>query len=331
MKFGNKLEAKDIVAKGLRRYKYTLYDLNDAINRMWAESRSIKTVSKREEYVKKHFKRYGGHIYQKQVKAHFSNLISYLLPNDESIDKNDGIKLSRSKKAEIRKVSQKYATYQRSLDKQFFNVFVVKDYDSNDLVIFIFNPRSKEKSSLREMYSLANIKRHCLERVVERLNVRSFEEAIDEIVSSLQWLETSTKELCARSPDTIEDYTFERHIPTKNGALLLKNYTKRIDPGKPVQESHLITWIHKSQFYKGQEVTNNDFNFVQAVNYIMSSPNLEEEINKNKERGQNLLKGADRDQLVLVDINGRTYPWERYTAALEARKYLDFLIDFNKK
>lgn len=319
--------SKLLVNSYLLRYQSSIKDLDTALKGLSSTSRNIKDVMKREELIKNKFKTYNSKIYFSQVKANFSLEVAYMIICDE--DRQDSPLQSKADKKKAKKAQRENNQRLHHLGNQFYNVFFVKDINSNDLLIFMCDPNPKNKGDIFKSYSIANIKRHCLERIVERLGLESIEEALDEIASSLQWLESSTKELLVRSCLDMSD-TFDRHIPTKNGALLLRNYLEERKDGQPALEGHLITWIHKKQFFNGQEVERNDFNFVQDVNALLSSQNKTDEIIKIKNAVNSLEKDLKKEESIIVSINGFYYPYEKYIGALEDGKYLDYIIKFNK-
>ena len=326
MEFVGESEAKAIVRGFMRTYTYSTINLVAALEEMWRNTRNPSSILKREEIIKKNFKKFGGDIYFQQVGAQFSTTIALAVGNKRKNADNQS--LSHSQRKKNRLADKKYKSYQRALEKQCFNIFAVKEIGNTNLSLIMFDPRAKDQHDLKNIYSIATITRHCLERVVERMNLKSVDKALEEIVSSLQWLETSNKELLGRPVGDGEAHVFKRHIPTANGALLLKNYPRTNSGTKPILESQLVTWIHKNQFYKGQEVTTKDFNFVQAVNYVLSNPNKANEINKYNEGVKNLSENLGDDDFLVVNINGEMYPWERFISALESDKYLDFIVDF---
>lgn len=319
-------EAKTLVHKFLCDYNLSTIDLELAIKNVWVSNRRPNTISKREELIKKKFKEFGGKIIIKQVKASFTNFFTFaVITHDES---KQAQPLSRSQREKCKIADQKYKLHQHKLDNQYFNVFIVKDNNSN-LILLMFNPRAKVQNEIFQLYSLTTITRHCLERIIERMKLKSVDEALVEIVTSLQWLDCSTRELLGRNVETFKYKTFKRHIPTTNGALLLTNYTKDKSVEKPILDGHLITWIHKDQFFKNQEVTRSDFNFVQAINYILSNPDKEDLINEYKLEASNLTP-LNKNEEIIININGYIYPYEKFISALEHGEYLDFIIDFEK-
>lgn len=325
MKSVSQLEAKEIVHKFLYTYSYSNIDLEKALKEMLRNARSPNSILKREELIKKRFNKFGRGIYFKQVKAQLSTKIALAVQGKSSSN--------TPTKAQIKKeilVQQEYNLYQHRLNNQFFNVFAVKDCFNSKLNLFMFDPLARESSQLLELYSIATVTRHCLERVIERMNLNSVEKALDEIVSSLQWLESSNKELLGRPKSDSKPDIFKRHIPTANGALLLKNYAKDDSGSKPILEGHLVTWIHKEKFYKGQEVTTKEFNFVQAVNYTLSNPNKLDEINNFKDRARKLCAEISGEYSVIININGEVYPYERFITALQNDEYLDYIVDFER-
>ncbi|MFN3899353.1 MAG: hypothetical protein ACK4ML_03180 [Alishewanella aestuarii] len=323
MKSVSQLEAKEIVHKFLTSYSYSNIDLEKAINEMFRNSKIPKSILKREELIKKRFNEFGSGIYFKQVRAQFSTQVILAVQSN-----NNSNSASQAQRKKERILQQKYNSYQHKLSSQFFNVFAVKDRCNSKLYLFMFNPIARDACDMLELYSITTVTRHCLERVIERMKLNSVEKALDEIVSSLQWLESSTKELLGRPKSNNKPVIFKRHIPTSNGALLLTNYSQEDSGSEPILEGHLVTWINKEQFYKGQEVTTKEFNFVQAVNYILSNPNKLDEINTYKERVKQLSAELSGDDSVIININGEVYPYERFITALENDEYLDYIVDF---
>lgn len=325
MKSVSQSEAKTIVDKFLSKYSFTNIELDKALKEMWRKSRKLDSVLKREEFIKDNFNKFGKGIYFQQVNAQFSTQIGFAVQINNV---NRSVSQAQIKKERL--IQQEYNRYQHKLRKQFFNVFAAKEVGKSNLTLFMFNPLVRKPSEMTQLYSITTVTRHCLERVIERMNLNSVEKALDEIVSSLQWLESSTKELLGRPNIKNNLDMFKRHIPTTNGALLLTNYTKEYSGIMPILEGHLVTWINKEQFYKGQEVTTKEFNFVQAVNYHLSNPNKLNETAKYKECIKKFSAELSIDESVIVIINGETYPAERFITAIDNGEYLDYIIDFER-
>lgn len=325
MKSVSQSEAKAIVDKFLSEYSYTNIDLDNALKKMWSKPRKFDSTLKREEFIKKNFNKFRKGIYFQQVNAHFTMQIGFAVQSN-----NVEHTVSQAQIKKERLTQLEYKRYQHNLRKQFFNLFAVKEAGKSILRLFMFNPLVREPSKINELYSITTVTRHCLERVIERMNLNSVEEALDEIVSSLQWLESSNKELSCRPNIQNGLVKFKRHIPTTNGALLLTNYTTESSGMESVLEGHLVTWINKEQFFKGQEVTTKEFNFVQAVNYLLSNTNKLDETAKYKECIKELSAELPIGDSVITIINGEIYPAERFITAMDNGEYLDYIIDFER-
>ncbi|WP_406228888.1 hypothetical protein ACI7YU_10745 [Pseudomonas siliginis] len=193
----------------------------------------------------------------------------------------------------------------------------------------LFNTRGDDKGALFSSHSVGVIKKHCLERLVHRLGVDNIYHAIDEILPAVTWLEGSGSELSGRPHGGYGASGIKRHVPTPNGALLL--LTSSADKGleKPVQDCSLITWIHKRQFKRDQEVTEREFKYAMTVNYYLSDPNLPQVLSQ-LESHVSAMRTDDKRGEVFVGLHGERYPADQFLLSLQQRQFLDFIIDFEK-
>ena len=325
MKNHNEERAKEIVDKGISNWKGTLSSLEISINSMLSKNQKIKSKVEREELINKKFKSQKI-FFHRYVNAPYSMEYVLLKKSDGELEIESLNQKKRSQ--EIQDVMNRHL---HKLKNNKINVFVVLDdltSHSNKLVICIFNPhvRNGDKISLRDFYSVTYITKHCLERIILRLKVASIEEALDEILTSILQLEQSCKELQVRI--NAERINLKRHIPTRNGALLFKVETEKVDDGKPILNGSLITWVHKNQFFKGQEVLVKDFNFVQIINYLLNDPDPQKLIDSWKNGCNNMIE--DENSRFYFLVNQFEYDFDDFVFALEERKYLDFLVDFER-
>ncbi|MCK6726857.1 hypothetical protein UXP21_06015 [Enterobacter kobei] len=208
------------------------------------------------------------------------------------------------------------------------NVFVALDDAGTipgSLVICIFDLHSKEKS----FHSVVNISRHCLERVVQRLGCQTLTDALEEILTGLVSLELTVRSYITRPPEReCERKEFKIHVPTKNGALLLKIENPKASDKDAFLDSNLVTWINKRQFFDEQEVTLKRFTFVNFVNYALNAPVLSY-IQKDFQEKIDKLK-VDGAFCVEFLINGFYYDSTEVMNAINAGNYLDNIIAFER-
>lgn len=316
--------AKEIVNVGLSNWKGTLSSLEKSIKELLAKKPKIKSKTHREEIINKKFKSQN-YFFHRYINAPYS--MDYVL-----LQKGEGPDIeSRNEKKRSQETQDVMNRHLHKLNSNKLNVFVVLDDTiphSKKLVICIFNPhvRDGDKILLTDFYSVAHITKHCLERIILRLKVVSIEEALDEILTSTLQLEQSCKELQVRV--NVDSINLKRHIPTRNGALLFKVETEKVDDGKPILNGNLITWIHKKQFFKGQEVYVKDFNFVQIINYFLNDPKPQELIESWK-NGRNNIDENNNSKFYFL-INQFEYDFDDLVSTLEEGKYLDIMVDFER-
>ncbi len=319
--FVGESEAKAIVRGFLRRYQYTIDDLERALITMWQNVRIPTTVAKREELLKKKFAKYGAGIICKPIHASFSQQVMFLLASDANGDTPVCPSIVERKKRN--KVTQKHRAHMYKLKNQIFHTFISRERNEETLVLSMFLAHADNKMDVGKLVGVTTITKHCLERILERLNLKSVDAAFDEILSGLQNMHCSNRELMLRLDD---DTSFHRHIPTQNGALLMSTYGEKGGKFK----SDLVTWIHKNQFFKDQEVTNQEFNFVQHINYELLNPHKEQAIAKYKERRETMRLKAPKGAKAYIEINGEKYLLDQFIEFLEKDEFLDFFIDFEK-
>jgi len=325
-------QAKGIVNRDLRDWRGTTTELTDSLQSILGPHRGITTINKRDATVRKTLKRVAPHIFMKEIVVPFSTGINLIKQTKSSAEVPGG--LSKSELKRRRLARQKFNQIKRKDEKNTINVFVVnidEDPEDVDLHVIIMNSDrdmyTDPSASLLGLHSVTCIKKHCLVRVVQRMNFTNISDALEEIVSSLPWLLASFNELGQR-PDTIyKKCGFKRHIPTENGALLLKSDRTSVDGDQSRMEASMITWIHKSQFKNTQEVTKADFIFAILVNEQLSRTDKSEIENfKNKVV---TMESSDDVKMVYIDASGQRYPAHEFIKTLEVGKYLDFIIDFD--
>ncbi len=321
--FVGESEAKAIVRGFMRQYQYTTKELEDALFTMWRNVRVPTTVAKREELLKKKFAKYGKGIICKRGLASFSSQVMYLSASYVKDTVTSSAIKSQAERKKLNKLNKKHHSHMFKLNNQFFHSFIVRNPDQDTLSILMFLVYADNKYDVGNLVEVVNVTKHCLERVIERLNLKSVDAALNEILSGLQYVYSSNRELRLRADLTS---AFYRHIPTQNGALLLSTYGTEGHKFK----SDLITWIHKKQFFIDQEVTDREFNFVQHVNHQMSNPDRASVIVKLKEKLQNMKQNSPESAQAYILINSEMYLLEEFVAALEKGEYLDFMIDFEK-
>ncbi|UXZ23064.1 hypothetical protein KZH41_02215 [Pseudomonas sp. YeP6b] len=327
MKTVDDAEAKRIVRSGLDNWIGTLDDFQDLTRKMYHAARGVNSTEKRDVFVGKYLAKGKPRIYSKKVKIGISHVLAIESHLDESYEKA----LSKSEKQKVSANNQLSAQHAYNLSKKTTNVFVVKDGSkpiTNELILLLFKTRGHNKEELFSAHSVGVIKKHCLERLIQRLGLDNIYDAINEILPAITWLEGSGSELAGRT----EGYGsggIKRHVPTPNGALLLLTSSADMGLEKPVQECSLITWIHKRQFKKNQEVTARDFKYAMTVNYYLSNPSLLEVI-AMLETNISSIRTGDRQGKVFVGLHGDRYPADEFLLSLKQGDFLDFIIDFQK-
>ncbi len=324
--FVGESEAKAIVRGFMRQYQCTEGDLILALQNMWAKNKTPTTVSKREMLIQRRFKKYGHGIICKPVQAWFSTKMMFYTQFESS---TSSLSISQSQIKQHRKTTKQFNQYVRSIHDQSFHVFITRSPDGERLSISMYDPKGKGKKYINTLYLMTDISKHCLERIIERLNLKSVDAALDEMLSGLQYMVSSFREIGARL-DKDKSVSFNRHVPTKNGALLLTTHTEH-----GMANNTLVTWIHKKQFFKNQEVTNEEFNFVAKVNYDLATNDKDSLVDDYREHVANsMAKAIDDPNSKLVGSfivsNGFKYPAENLISSIEKGEYLDFMIDFEK-
>lgn len=327
MKTIDEAEAKRIVRCGLESWIGTLDDFKKVVNEMYCAAHGVNTIEKRETLVGKFLSRHKPRIYAKKIKIGLSHdfAIGHYIKNEGDIS------FSKSKKKEIAETNRLMSQYLYRLSNKSTYVFVVKDGTksvTNELIILIFKPRGSDKEDLFSSHSVGVIKKHCLERLVQRLGLESITGAIEEILPAVTWLEGSGSELAGRTGG-YGDNGIKRHVPTPNGALLLHTGSSEMNLDKPVQECSLITWIHRRQFKRDQEVTVRDFKYATTVNYHISDPKLSETLSA-LEKEISSFQASDTRGETFVTLHGERYPANDFLSSLKQGRFLDFIISFEK-
>lgn len=319
--------AKKVVRNGLDKWVGTFDDFQELARDMHREARGINTIEKREAFVSKYISRLKPRIYTKKIKIGISHTIAI----ESYVDDTESRQFSKAEKKKIAENNQLSAQHFYKLSKKTTHIFIVKhnsNHVTNELIILLFNTRGEDKGKLFSSHSVGVIKKHCLERLVQRLGLDNIYDAIDEILPAVTWLEGSGSELAGRVGG-YGDNGIKRHIPTPNGALLLLTSSVDQGLGKPVQECSLITWIHKRQFKRNQEVTGRDFKYVMTVNYYLSNPDLPKVLSQLESDILSLRTG-DRPGEARVGLHGERYPADEFLLSLKQGNFLDFIIDFEK-
>lgn len=328
MENSNGHKAKRIVRDGLDKWSGTYAEFKALASTMGQAAKDVTSPETREAFVKNYLREVKSEIYSKEVAFEFSN--NYAIVHGQASLDNE-IEISENQRQEIVELTQMLAQYEYKLKNKKTFVFIVKDetkYPTNELILLIFAPRGESKSDLFSAHAVAVVKKHCLERIVERLNLNNLDAAIDEILPATTWLEGSGKELAGRNIGSYGD-GMKRNVPTPNGALLL--LTTSVEGAEiPTQDCSLITWIHKRQFKKNQEVTNSEFKYAMAVNYFLSDPNLPGVI-ANLKNELAIASKSSEITTVYVYLHGECYKLTDFLASLELGKFLDFTIDFERE
>lgn len=325
MKIIDEAEAKRIVRCGLDNWIGTLDDFKKLATEMICAAHGVNTIEKREVFVGRFISRYKPKIYAKKTKIGISHNFAIVSCVDDTVD------LSMSKKREAAKNSKLMSQYLYRLRNKSTYAFVVKDGSkpvTNELIVQIFETRVDSKEYLFSSHSVGVIKKHCLERLVQRLGLESINGAIEEILHAVTWLEGSGSELAGRVGG-YGDNGMKRHVPTPNGALLLHTGSSEVGMEKPAQECSLITWIHKRQFKRNQEVTEKEFKYAMTVNYHLSTPKLSETLSM-LEREISSSRISDERSEVFVTLHGEFYPADDFLLSLKQGMFLDYIIDFDK-
>lgn len=324
--------AKAIVKRDLRNWTGTFSQFESIVQQMVASKKDFHSIKKREEYLNNKFDKVAPKIFRRYVPARYSNMVG-LLGMSEGSEAENTLITSKSERRKANEAIAKNNKIQHELNSRHLNAFVVKDdhqEGNGNLIIVIFNPYAENREELKEYFPVVFLERHCLERIVQRLGLTNIYEAFDEVLTAIMLLEGSCKELAVRQPpENIDDFHFKRHVPTKNGALLLVTNSYIAEDGVLTLQSNLRTWISKNQFKVGQQVTLEDFNFAQIINYYLSGGN---DLDRQLEMFQASYERMCSKPGVKVKftINGFLYDYEKVISTLKHRKYLDFMLDFDK-
>ena len=326
----NDLEAKNIVREGLENWAGTHKDFKAFTLEMLAAATEVNSTEEREDFIEKYIAEFKPLIYSRKVKFGLSN--NFVILGEHDLSGRRGVTISKANKRRALENSKQLAQYLRKLRKQATYVFVVKDeskHPVNELIVLIYENRGSNKYELFSSHAVGVIKRHCIERLVERLNIRDIQIAIDEILSATMWLEGSGKELAGRPSGSYGIDGIKRHIPTPNGALLLKTEGIEKADEMPLQECSLITWIHRRQFKKGQKVTDEELKYALSVNYFLSDPDRPkmQSIIRDKVAA---IRSGDPVAKIAIYLHGDRYPAEAFLKSLEQGRFLDSVIDFER-
>lgn len=330
MKIISELEAKQIVRDGLDTWVGTYREFQKFVEDMAFAAKGIVSPEKREAFVDNYLRKFKPSLYAKKV--HFGLSNNFAIEVQRQILSADSEKISKAQKQKAAGNHQKLAQIAYQLSKKSTYVFVVKDdtrSNVNELILLIFSTRGKDKHELFQAHAVAVVKKHCLQRLVQRLNLQTIHQAIEEILPATKWLEGSGNELAGRPAGSYGKGGIKRHVPTPNGALLLLTAGKNGTGYKPEQECSLITWIHNRQFKKNQEVTTRDFKYAMTVNCYLSDPMLSEYISILRRE----IANADTESgttTVIVHLHGERYPAQDLLDVLERGAFLDFTIDFER-
>ncbi len=271
---------------------------------------------------RKHFHKHNTGVICKPIRASFSSSVG-VYGETKNIDK---VSLSKAQQKKINSTLKNYHQYLQNVKDNLYHSFVVRPFSEEGLEVFMFSIRPRSGEELLVLEEVVKVYKHCIERVIEQLNLKSVDKAIDEILSGIQNIHDSNRELSARILDG-RSFNLKRHIPTNNGALLLASH---YDCKTGEFRNELVTWIHRKQFMKDQEVTKNEFTFVQQINLILAAPDRNRRIAKYKELITEMRQDSGEDIVASVTIDGVVYPWEDFIYHLEKGEYLDFMIDFEK-
>lgn len=325
-------QAKGIVKRALREWKGTASELEDALYSIFANHRGINTTKKRDERIRKSFKKAAPHMYMKEVKVPINSTINFFGYSDRTSEIPKDITKAQRRKRRL--ILQQENQLKREAEKNTIFAFVVNldtSSENTDINIMILNTESdlqfRPGLSLFGLHSVVTITKHCLERIVQRMNFSNINEALDEIVDSLPLLLASSDELLRRPSVDYGADGFKRNIPTTNGALLLKSDLIDTDNEIPIMVTTLVTWIHKDQFRATQGVSTSDFIFSLLINELVSNSRISQDIVEYQAIVKKIeaVEGTKRVDIVAL---GQKYPAQKFINTLEDRKYLDFIIDF---
>ncbi|MBZ7326981.1 hypothetical protein [Klebsiella variicola] len=316
--------AKGIVKRDLRNWKGNASELMKTLEVIARGLNSFKTRDLREEAILKKIKQMHFPFFHRYVPAMHSNSYGVL----SKVHDSDCAVVSKKflKKCQDSESKLLYEIHKQK--NSMVNVFVALDdagINPGSLVICIFDLHSKEKVC----HSVANISRHCLERVVQRSGCQTLTDALEEILTGLVSLELTVRSYITRpSERTNGKNEFKIHVPTKNGALLLKIEKPKMHDKDAFLNSNLVTWINKRQFFEEQEVTLKHFTFVNFINYQLNAPNLSDMQKDFQDKVDKLkIDGAFSVEFL---INGFYYDSAEVMNAINAGDYLDNIIAFER-
>ncbi|RDP07850.1 hypothetical protein [Escherichia coli] len=316
--------AKGIVKRDLRNWKGNASELMKTLEVIARGLNSFKTRDLREEAILKKIKQMHFPFFHRYVPAMHSNSYGVL----SKVHDSDCAVVSKKflKKCQDSESKLLYEIHKQK--NSMVNVFVALDdagINPGSLVICIFDLHSKEKVC----HSVANISRHCLERVVQRSGCQTLTDALEEILTGLVSLELTVRSYITRpSERTNGKNEFKIHVPTKNGALLLKIEKPEMHDKDAFLNSNLVTWINKRQFFEEQEVTLKHFTFVNFINYQLNAPNLSDMQKDFQDKVDKLkIEGAFSVEFL---INGFYYDSAEVMNAINAGDYLDNIIAFER-
>jgi len=329
MKTTSEFEARQIVSESLDNWVGTFSEFRNFAKDMRLAAKGVVSPEKREAFVENYIRKVKPNLYAKKVPFGLSN--SFAIEVQRQVLSEDPGKMSKAQKQREAGRRQKLAQIQYSLSRQTTYVFVVKSDSAakvNELILLIFSTKGKDKYELFEAHAVAVVKKHCLQRLIQRLNLQTIEQAVDEILPATKWLEGSGNELAGRRPGSYGVEGIKRHIPTPNGALLLLTAEMKGVGYQPQQECSLITWIHERQFKQNQAVTTREFKYAMTVNLYLSDPMLSDYIAsvRNAIAGMNGQAGM----AVYVHLHGERYPAAKFLEVLERGEFLDLTIDFER-
>lgn len=324
MHYINETLAKGIVKRDLRNWKGNASELMKTLGVIARGLNNFKTRDLREEAIFKKIKQMHFPFFHRYVPAMHSNSYGIL----SKVHDSDCVGMSKKflKKCQDSESKLLYEIHKQK--NSMVNVFVALDdagINPGSLVICIFDLHSKEKVCK----SVVNISRHCLERVVQRLRCQTLTDALEEILTGLVSLELTVRSYITRpSERTNGKNEFKIHVPTKNGALLLKIENPKTPDRDAFLDSNLVTWINKRQFFDEQEVTLKHFTFVNFINYHLNAPNLSHMQKDFQEKVDKLkIDGAFSVEFL---INGFYYDSAEVINAINTGDYLDNIIAFER-
>lgn len=330
MKNTNDLDARNIVRKGLDNWVGTHKDFIKFTLAMQAAAKGVNSTEKREAFIENYIKKFKPSIFSRKIKFGLSN--NFIILGEHDLSGHTATTISKANKQRALQNTQKLAQYLYKLRKRTTYVFVVKDdskHPINELVVLIYETRGNNKQELFSSHAVGVIKKHCIERLIQRLNIGNIHAAIDEILSAVMWLEGSGLELAVRPPGSYGIDGIKRHIPTPNGALLLQTEAIEKSGDMPIQQCSLITWIHRRQFKKDQRVTDQEFKYALSVNYFLSDSDLPEMLSRIRKE-IDAIRFGDPAAKINIYLHGEPYPAEAFLHSLEQGQFLDFLIDFER-